>query len=529
MPDSSPPRINLRRLILFLSLLSALAALISTFHSGYTVQRQQLIDQTLESSYMYANKLATSTNEFLNSSLQQLHVAAGVLANQMDNIPRLAEEAERLHTQTDSFNSVVITDTEGDVLAASPNTLGIVGLRLNTPGVQESLKLRKPLISEPYLSAVGNFLIFLSQPIYSTEGKFLGTVGGSIYLKQDSILHRLLGTHYYRDGSYLYVVDQHGTILYHPDTTRVGEPARKNATIENLLQQRSGSGVVTNSKGIEMITGYAVMPLTNWGIVAQRPLSATLAPLDALMQQMLFRTVPFAILIFVLIWWCASKVSQPLQFLANEAGNMDDPRTGEKINRVKSWYFEAHELKRMMLFGVNLLNKKIIKLREDAETDALTKLPNRRSLDAALEHSLQTRTAFSIISVDIDHFKRINDTYGHDNGDIVLQILAQEMMNASRQMDLPCRVGGEEFLILLPHTDKALAAHVAERLRLRIAAVEFEKVGHITISLGVASWPEDAADIGTVLKYADIMLYQAKHNGRNRVEVHGITSITVTA
>lgn len=332
MPDSSPPRINLRRLILFLSLLSALAALISTFHSGYTVQRQQLIDQTLESSYMYANKLATSTNEFLNSSLQQLHVAAGVLANQMDNIPRLAEEAERLHTQTDSFNSVVITDTEGDVLAASPNTLGIVGLRLNTPGVQESLKLRKPLISEPYLSAVGNFLIFLSQPIYSTEGKFLGTVGGSIYLKQDSILNRLLGTHYYRDGSYLYVVDQHGTILYHPDTTRVGEPARKNATIENLLQQRSGSGVVTNSKGIEMITGYAVMPLTNWGIVAQRPLSATLAPLDALMQQMLFRTVPFAILIFVLIWWCASKVSQPLQFLANEAGNMDDPRTGEKIN-----------------------------------------------------------------------------------------------------------------------------------------------------------------------------------------------------
>lgn len=183
----------------------------------------------------------------------------------------------------------------------------------------------------------------------------------------------------------------------------------------------------------------------------------------------------------------------------------------------------------MMLFGVNLLNKKIIKLREDAETDALTKLPNRRSLDAALEHSLQTRTAFSIISVDIDHFKRVNDTYGHDNGDIVLQILAQEMMNASRQMDLPCRVGGEEFLILLPHTDKALAAHVAERLRLRIAAVEFEKVGHITISLGVASWPEDAADIGTVLKYADIMLYQAKHNGRNRVEVHGITSITVTA
>lgn len=526
MPHSFSPRINLRRLILFLSLLSAFAALISTFHSGYTVQRQQLIDQTLESSYLYANKLATSTDEFLNASLQQLHTAAQLLASQMDNTPRLEEEATRLHTQTDTFNSVVITDADGDVLSTSPNTLGIIGRRLTTPGIQEALAARKPLISEPYLSTVGNFLIFMSQPIFAKNGDFLGIVGGSIYLKQDSILNRLLGTHYYRDGSYLYVIDQHGTILYHPDSTRIGAAARRNATIESLLQKRSGSGVVTNSKGIEMITGYAIMPLTNWGIVAQRPVSATLAPLDALMQKMLFHTVPFAVLIFILIWWCASKVSQPLQLLANEAGNMDDPNTGDKINRVRSWYFEAHELKRVMLLGVTLLNQKISKLREDAETDPLTRLANRRSLDAALEHHRQTGTSFSIISVDIDRFKRVNDTYGHDAGDVVLQMLAQEMMQASRHLDLPCRVGGEEFLILLPRTDKALAAQVAERLRLRIAAVDFTTVGHITISLGVASWPEDDTDIGAVLKYADLMLYQAKHNGRNRVEVHGVASAT---
>lgn len=159
------PRINLRRLILFLSLISAFAALVSTFHSGYAVQRQQLIDQTLESSYLYANKLATSTNEFLVSSLQQLHVAAKLLATHMEQPAYLGVEATRLHTQTDSFNSVVITDADGDVLATSPNTLGLIGRRLNTPGIHEALELRQPLISEPYLSTVGNFLVFISQPV----------------------------------------------------------------------------------------------------------------------------------------------------------------------------------------------------------------------------------------------------------------------------------------------------------------------------------------------------------------------------
>lgn len=521
MHNSLAPRINLRRLILFLSLISAFAALASTFHSGYAVQRQQLIDQTLESSYLYANKLATSTNEFLVSSLQQLHVAAKLLATHMEQPAYLGVEATRLHTQTDSFNSVVITDADGDVLATSPNTLGLIGRRLNTPGIHEALELRQPLISEPYLSTVGNFLVFISQPVFGSDGSFLGTVGGSIYLKQDSILNRLLGTHYYRDGSYLYVVDRHGTILYHPDNVRVGETVQHNATVANLLREQSGSAVITNSRGVEMITGYAVMPLTDWGIVAQRPLTATLAPLDALMRKMLFRTIPFAILIFLVIWWCASKVSQPLQLLANEAGNMEDPNTGNKIKRVQSWYFEAQELKRVMLLGITLLNQKINKLREDAETDPLTRLPNRRSLDTALERSRQTGQGFSIISVDIDHFKRVNDTYGHDAGDAVLQTLAHEMLQSSRHMDLPCRVGGEEFLIFLPNTSKALAGQVAERLRQRIATLEFTTVGHITISLGVACWPEDDADIGAVLKYADRMLYQAKHNGRNRVEVHG--------
>ncbi|WKL15692.1 GGDEF domain-containing protein [Comamonas testosteroni] len=125
-----------------------------------------------------------------------------------------------------------------------------------------------------------------------------------------------------------------------------------------------------------------------------------------------------------------------------------------------------------------------------------------------------------MVSIDIDHFKKVNDTFGHDVGDIVLRDLAKQMRLVSRADDLPCRIGGEEFLIVLPRASENTAAQVAERLRKQVEETVFEGVGHITISLGVASWPNSSSDIPTVIKYADEMLYKAKREGRNRVAVY---------
>ncbi|MDH1255428.1 GGDEF domain-containing protein, partial [Comamonas thiooxydans] len=157
---------------------------------------------------------------------------------------------------------------------------------------------------------------------------------------------------------------------------------------------------------------------------------------------------------------------------------------------------------------------------DDVKTDPLTKLGNRRSLEAALQKLEASSQIFSVVSIDIDHFKKVNDTFGHDAGDIVLRDLAKQMKSVSRTDDLPCRVGGEEFLIVLPRTSETTAVQVAERLRKQVEAAVFEGVGHITISLGVASWPNSSSDIPTVIKYADEMLYKAKREGRNRVAVY---------
>lgn len=152
--------------------------------------------------------------------------------------------------------------------------------------------------------------------------------------------------------------------------------------------------------------------------------------------------------------------------------------------------------------------------------DPLTGLANRRFLQIQLEKSFEGAKRYgeklSVIMLDIDHFKRFNDTRGHLEGDRLLAKVAEVLVKELRNADYVFRYGGEEFLCMLPETDLPMAREVAERLRL---AVETET--EVTISLGIASLVETIPDRETLVRLADAALYQAKQNGRNRVEVAG--------
>lgn len=517
--DKNNCSVDLRKLILMLSIVSGLVIVVSAFYAAYSVQRQQLIQASLSNNYVYADKLAKTTDDFLGSAQQQLMFSAAVLSGKLHDKPTLASEVDRIRLQTDSFNSVLIVDVTTEVLATSPEALQITGLKLSTPGVLESIRQRAPVISNPYVSTAGNLLIFISHPIFSGNGDYLGFVAGTVYLKKKSALHRLLGEHYHRDGSYIYVVDQNRRLIYHPNAARLGETVDNNPLIDRLVQGDEGESIIANSEGIEMLTGFAIARKTGWGVVAQRPMRAALAPLDNLMQQVVYKTLPAVILCLVVIVWSAKKISMPLRMLADGAQRMNDDGTEKNIQNVKSWYFEAQELKKAMLLGVGLLHGNIRKLREDLHKDPLTGLGNRRSLDAALQKFKNLQMDFSVLCIDIDYFKTVNDTHGHDVGDTVLQHLAQFLSHICRVDDVPCRVGGEEFIILLPGTHKVDAAKIAERLRQNVEATDIPVVGKITISVGISCYPEDARDVFAVFKHSDEMLYQAKRHGRNRVEV----------
>lgn len=512
--------LNLKQLILLLAFSSALITLLNSLSASHQVQRQLLIDQSLESNQVYARKLATSTDNFLRSAQQQLDVSAHEVVDYLDSPDRVQAMANRLRSLTDSFNSVVIVDAHGEVLATSPEALRIVGDQLQSPGAIQALRERKPLISDAYVSAAGNLLVFISHPIFAPTGEYLGYLGGSIYLRQRSILNDLLGTHYYQDGSYLYVVDQNRRLLYHPDPERIGTLVSHNDVIEHVINGEDGSGQVTNSQGIEMLSGYAALKTANWGIVAQRPLEATLAPLNSQMREVIQHILPLALVTLLLIWWLGRLVSRPLSQLAESAQSLDNPYAPDRIKKVRSWYFESAELKRAMLMGVNLLHTRIGKLQTDAQTDPLTGLNNRRGTELCLQTLKDQQIPFSVLAIDIDHFKQVNDTYGHDCGDQVLCMLAEILRASTRQDDHPCRTGGEEFILLLPRVGLQTALELAERLRLQVASAEFPEVHQITISIGIAEWPKQDLDAAKVLTYADQALYKAKQNGRNRSEIY---------
>jgi diguanylate cyclase (GGDEF)-like protein len=169
----------------------------------------------------------------------------------------------------------------------------------------------------------------------------------------------------------------------------------------------------------------------------------------------------------------------------------------------------------------NLRNLAIAERR--AATDALTGLPNSRSVQDTLKrmvaHASRAIAPLTAVMLDLDHFKQINDRYGHGRGDDVLAAVGSVLQATLRASDFVGRYGGEEFLILLPDTGRDEARVVAEKIRAAISTIVIAIEQPITASLGCAVFPEDAGDPETLFRAADRALYAAKANGRNRVEV----------
>jgi diguanylate cyclase (GGDEF)-like protein len=177
-----------------------------------------------------------------------------------------------------------------------------------------------------------------------------------------------------------------------------------------------------------------------------------------------------------------------------------------------------------LLFGLLLAHIKILsaKLSKIAYTDSLTHIYNRlhfaHFLDIEIDKAKRYGSKFSIIFFDLDHFKKVNDNYGHMVGDEVLEEITKIVSRANRSADIFARYGGEEFIILTPETDISGALIHAERLRNEIEKYEFDKVGHITSSFGVTEFITEKDSVETLLDRADKALYLAKEYGRNRVE-----------
>nr|WP_321513294.1 diguanylate cyclase [uncultured Pseudodesulfovibrio sp.] len=218
--------------------------------------------------------------------------------------------------------------------------------------------------------------------------------------------------------------------------------------------------------------------------------------------------------------WIESMINDPVD--RDHVLHLENPRNPGSRPRVFSVTFNQFPGTEMRLFSfqdVSDIEDERVHFQGEASTDPLTKALNRRSLMEKLSRLRGTETAFGLIMFDIDHFKSVNDTYGHDVGDAVLREIAQLVRDQVRDGDVLARWGGEEFIVLSPGTGEKRAIKVAERLRLAVKHFAFTGVPRrITSSFGVVMHtPGETGD--ELVKRADLALYKAKETGRDKVVI----------
>ncbi|MFU1928734.1 diguanylate cyclase [Bordetella hinzii] len=516
----SSVRFRLRSLILWCSLFFLFVALAASFYATYRVKRDVLIQDTLQAHRVYAEKLARVTENYLRSCRRLLFVSADELQAQ-PTLDRDAMQAmvDRLVQLSDLFNSIIVVDAKGVVLADSSHTEGLAGQRLIHPFAKLAMAAQGPLTSQPFRSPYsGRWLVSLSQPIFGADGQTLGYIAGTIYLHAPSIVRAILGEHSYEDGSYSYVVDSSGMLIYHPVAEREGESVH-NAAEQAVRRGEHGAMRFFNQEGVDMLGGYAPVASVGWGVIVQKPTEAALARVDRALALTLLYALPAILLAIAGILWLSNLIARPLRQLAAIANRMEERDVSERLRPIRGWYQEAADLRRGLLLGVSAIGQRMGRLRQESSRDPLTGALNRRGLALALEELKTQGPPVAVIAFDIDHFKRVNDQHGHHIGDLAVTRVSHMIEAQARGGDAVARLGGDEFLVVLPRTSLAGAAAFAERLRQAVAQARIEDCSPITLSIGVARYPDHGPDLDTVIKCADKALYDAKEQGRNRVRV----------
>lgn len=343
-----------------------------------------------------------------------------------------------------------------------------------------------------------------------------------------------------RQGQMILAPRRHGTMLQ-----AAGQRLPEGTYINNNRDGgRLQTAVVPWLDGRRYLTAATQLQPRNaasdlgWRIVARQPVELAFAEAEHAVHMALAIGLTAALLASALAWMAARRLSEDLNALAAAASAVEENRPGSNIPAVHSNH-EVHQLSQALgrmthrLLAAREAMEEKVRLRTleleaanraldlQARTDALTGLLNRRGFETQMAFALalarRSTRPLSLIAVDVDHFKRVNDTYGHEAGDEVLRRLARTLEARLRGSDVIARLGGEEFVALLPDTDLEGARAIAQTLVTAMAQQRDPMVGTITVSAGVASM-RNASDTGAaILRRGDMALYEAKGQGRNRV------------
>ncbi|RUL54021.1 sensor domain-containing diguanylate cyclase [Lysinibacillus antri] len=507
---------------LLISLICTSVVLITVFllFASYQFEKKSLTDTYLSLNSSKSEKISSSVN-FLSKSMRiSLQETTKYLRDHPEMTDKeIQQYLELLRSNSRYFNSLSWTDETGLVRNVAPITVGLKGNYVS--GVlKDSVNAKVPMLAPPFTGLTGRMMVFMSEPYFDHNGNYRGIIGGAIFLQEQNVLSEILGNDIIDEtGSYYFVVGPNGKLLFHPDSKRIGEFVEGNPMIPKLLNGQSGMERIVNSKGVPMLAAYNFIPEIGWGVVQQTPVSYIDGLLKKHIQNLLLTILfPFFIILVVSISF-AKKLAKPFIDLADVVNQFGSDTKIQPPVHQSHWNREADLLTKSLIIAVEAVEKNKNKLVEEAMTDSLTGLPNRRKLNEMMVSLANQKQLFSLVAMDIDHFKSINDTYGHQGGDEVLKYLAKTVRSLIREKDMFFRYGGEEFVLLMSDTNTSEAYMMAERIRTTIADTISPIGKSITVSLGISEFPIHTQSLGDLFIFADKALYQSKTNGRNQVTI----------
>jgi diguanylate cyclase (GGDEF)-like protein len=533
---------SIRSRIMFFALLAVLIPSATTAWLSYTRIRQSLntkVNQELESATRQGGH---QVDLWLKDRLYELRVfsSSNAVTDNLEAMRRPGTRGPAQRRLSDYLSSVrerfpdyvelLVVDPQGRTVATSAKQVRPVRL----PRDWSSQVLEdEPALGDPYRDdALGTAMLVVVVRIPEQGGRFIGALTAKVSLASLDPTLRSFAT---ADSGRLYLVTQQGVML---SGRSVGPEARLSSDQRGRLAEQAGAVLrYTSFDGTMVLGSMRPIPAVPWYILAETPTVIAFRQVTRLRNLMLFVLGGLFLGIGVIAYFLGVLIVRPLQRLTRgaarvAAGNLDvdlpilsGGEVGYLTHVFNNMVSRLREGRETLDAVTETLRRKNEELERLSVTDGLTGLHNRRRLMESLadevRRSERLKHNFALLMVDVDHFKKYNDTFGHPAGDAVLTRVAALLREATREVDDVARYGGEEFVVVLPETAMPEALEIAERIRARVASEVFPG-RRVTISIGVAEYPTHGNTPDQVIAAADEALYEAKREGRDRVRRAGL-------
>ena len=435
------------------------------------------------------------------------------------------------------YQELMLLDLQGAPVATSSDKVTTV--KLPERCLERAQANKYTLGSAYWDETLQAAVIVITQPILTANERLLGVLMAKLNFRTIS---KILMKYAQGEIGELYLITKEGFLLVSSQaiSAKFLETKLLDSTTKKLYSQEGEPNAYLGYHSQPVVGTLKRMSELGWGVVAEKEKAKAYAQIVRLRNLTLALVVGLLFLIGLAAYLLSLSLVRPLNRLTRGAGKVaagdlevDVPVSSRSevgyLTEVFNDMVGRLRQGREELAAINeTLRQKNVELHEISIRDGLTGLYNRKhlmeTLDKEVNRSQRHSHSFSFLVIDIDHFKKYNDTYGHLAGDEVLSRLASVFKKSIRSSDYAARYGGEEFIIMLPEIGPEQGVEAAERIRNKVAEENFAGEGEsieVTISVGVASYPENGEDAQSVIRNADAALYEAKELGRNRVVLAG--------